>query len=117
MAIVAAGSEIARTDAAGLFQFCAIVNINLAAVNLLPLPALDGAPPPCLPSTTLPCILIPCLLPCPPWTARPPPPQPTAQSTPSPILTSPLAPRGRPAHPGCRHCARFTACLPALALD
>lgn len=26
----------------GLFQFCAIVNINLAAVNLLPLPALDG---------------------------------------------------------------------------
>jgi len=26
----------------GLFQFAAIVNINLAAVNLLPLPALDG---------------------------------------------------------------------------
>jgi len=42
VAIVAAGSEIARTDAAGLFQFCAIVNINLAAVNILPLPALDG---------------------------------------------------------------------------
>ncbi len=42
VAIVAAGSEIARADVAGLFQFCAIVNINLAAVNLLPLPALDG---------------------------------------------------------------------------
>lgn len=27
---------------AGLFQFCAIVNINLAVVNILPLPALDG---------------------------------------------------------------------------
>lgn len=42
VAIVAAGSEIARTDAAGLYQFCAIVNINLAVVNTLPLPALDG---------------------------------------------------------------------------
>ena len=42
VAIVAAGSEIMRTDSAGLFQFCAIVNINLAAVNILPLPALDG---------------------------------------------------------------------------
>lgn len=42
VAIVAAGSEVLRADAAGLFQFAAIVNINLAAVNLLPLPALDG---------------------------------------------------------------------------
>ncbi|KAF6256534.1 intramembrane metalloprotease [Scenedesmus sp. NREL 46B-D3] len=42
IAIVAAGSEIARTDAAGLYQFCAIININLAIVNTLPLPALDG---------------------------------------------------------------------------
>lgn len=42
VAIVAAGSEIARTDVAGLYQFCAIVNINLAVVNILPLPALDG---------------------------------------------------------------------------
>ncbi|KXZ44718.1 hypothetical protein GPECTOR_63g44 [Gonium pectorale] len=42
VAIVAAGSEVVRTDAAGLFQFAAIVNINLAAVNILPLPALDG---------------------------------------------------------------------------
>eukprot|EP00775_Hariotina_reticulata_P009294 gene9294-9459_t len=42
VAIVAAGSEIARIDVAGLYQFCAIVNINLAIVNILPLPALDG---------------------------------------------------------------------------
>jgi len=42
VAIVAAGSEIAKTDSAGMFQFCAIVNINLAVVNMLPLPALDG---------------------------------------------------------------------------
>lgn len=42
VAIVAAGADIAKTDSAGLFQFCAIVNINLAVVNLLPLPALDG---------------------------------------------------------------------------
>ncbi|KAG2495367.1 hypothetical protein HYH03_006635 [Edaphochlamys debaryana] len=42
VAIVAAGSEVLRTDAAGLYQFAAIVNINLAAVNVLPLPALDG---------------------------------------------------------------------------
>ncbi|EFJ48911.1 hypothetical protein VOLCADRAFT_80977 [Volvox carteri f. nagariensis] len=42
VAIVAAGSEVVRMDSAGLFQFAAIVNINLAAVNILPLPALDG---------------------------------------------------------------------------
>jgi RIP metalloprotease RseP len=42
VAIVAAGAEVARADGAGLFQFAAIVNINLAVVNLLPLPALDG---------------------------------------------------------------------------
>lgn len=42
VAIVAAGAEAARQDAAGIFQFAAIVNINLAVVNLLPLPALDG---------------------------------------------------------------------------
>ena len=42
VAIVAAGAEAARADAAGIFQFAAIVNINLAVVNLLPLPALDG---------------------------------------------------------------------------
>ena len=42
VAIVAVGAEVARTNAAGLFQFSAIVNLNLAVVNLLPLPALDG---------------------------------------------------------------------------
>ena len=31
--------------AAGLYQFAALVNINLAIVNILPLPALDGEPP------------------------------------------------------------------------
>ena len=38
VAIVAVGAEVARADATGLFQFAAIVNINLAVVNLLPLP-------------------------------------------------------------------------------
>lgn len=42
VAIVAVGAEVAMSDIAGLFQFAAIVNINLAVVNLLPLPALDG---------------------------------------------------------------------------
>jgi RIP metalloprotease RseP len=42
VAILAVGSEVARTDSAGLFQFAALLNINLAAVNILPLPALDG---------------------------------------------------------------------------
>eukprot|EP00238_Polyblepharides_amylifera_P011041 CAMPEP_0196593580 /NCGR_PEP_ID=MMETSP1081-20130531/76014_1 /TAXON_ID=36882 /ORGANISM="Pyramimonas amylifera, Strain CCMP720" /LENGTH=423 /DNA_ID=CAMNT_0041917599 /DNA_START=282 /DNA_END=1553 /DNA_ORIENTATION=+ len=42
IAIVAVGAEVARTNALGLFQFCAILNINLAVVNTLPLPALDG---------------------------------------------------------------------------
>ena len=42
MAIVAAGAEVARVDFAGLYQFAAIVSINLAVVNALPLPALDG---------------------------------------------------------------------------
>jgi membrane-associated protease RseP (regulator of RpoE activity) len=38
VAIVAVGAEVARSDISGLFQFAAIVNINLAVVNLLPLP-------------------------------------------------------------------------------
>eukprot|EP00884_Botryococcus_braunii_P021151 jgi/Botrbrau1/771/Bobra.0181s0025.1 len=42
VAIVAVGAEVARNDISGLFQFAAIVNINLAVVNALPLPALDG---------------------------------------------------------------------------
>ena len=42
VAIVAVGAEVARVDFAGLYQFAAIVSINLAVVNALPLPALDG---------------------------------------------------------------------------
>lgn len=42
VAIVAFGSEVARTDASGLFKFGALINLNLAVVNILPLPGLDG---------------------------------------------------------------------------
>eukprot|EP00241_Pyramimonas_parkeae_P001486 CAMPEP_0114248472 /NCGR_PEP_ID=MMETSP0058-20121206/13594_1 /TAXON_ID=36894 /ORGANISM="Pyramimonas parkeae, CCMP726" /LENGTH=464 /DNA_ID=CAMNT_0001361887 /DNA_START=142 /DNA_END=1536 /DNA_ORIENTATION=- len=42
VAIIAVGAEVARNDLAGLFNFSAIVSINLAVVNTLPLPALDG---------------------------------------------------------------------------
>jgi RIP metalloprotease RseP len=42
VAIVNVGAEVARTDTAGLYQFAALVNLNLAVVNALPLPALDG---------------------------------------------------------------------------
>ena len=42
VAIVAIGADIARSDAASLFQFAALISINLAIVNILPLPALDG---------------------------------------------------------------------------
>ncbi|XP_024526597.1 membrane metalloprotease ARASP, chloroplastic [Selaginella moellendorffii] len=42
VAIVAVGAEVARSDVAGLFQFAALLNLNLAVVNILPLPALDG---------------------------------------------------------------------------
>eukprot|EP00898_Chlorokybus_atmophyticus_P000643 jgi/Chlat1/157/Chrsp1S03240 len=42
VAILAAGAEVARNEPPGLYQFAAIVNINLAVVNMLPLPALDG---------------------------------------------------------------------------
>ena len=38
VAILAAG----RNDANGLSQFAALINLNLAVVNILPLPALDG---------------------------------------------------------------------------
>jgi hypothetical protein len=46
VAIVAVGAEVARSDVAGLFQFAAILNINLAIINILPLPvrALHAAP-------------------------------------------------------------------------
>ena len=43
VAMLAVGAQVARgADPAGLFQFAAVVNLNLAIVNLLPLPALDG---------------------------------------------------------------------------
>ncbi|CAG9466005.1 unnamed protein product [Pedinophyceae sp. YPF-701] len=42
VAIVAAGADIARADSSGLAQFCAVVSLNLAVVNALPLPGLDG---------------------------------------------------------------------------
>lgn len=42
VAIVAIGADIARSDAASLFQFAALISINLAIINILPLPALDG---------------------------------------------------------------------------
>ncbi|MGQ9864786.1 MAG: RIP metalloprotease RseP [Pseudanabaenaceae cyanobacterium] len=42
VAIVAAGSEMARSGWLSLLEFAAMVSINLAVVNLLPLPALDG---------------------------------------------------------------------------
>jgi membrane-associated protease RseP (regulator of RpoE activity) len=44
VAILAAGAEVARANTGGLYQFAALININLAVVNILPLPALDGEP-------------------------------------------------------------------------
>ncbi|GLU17354.1 hypothetical protein SLE2022_337250 [Rubroshorea leprosula] len=43
VAIIAVGAEVARSpNVDGLFQFAAVLNLNLAVINLLPLPALDG---------------------------------------------------------------------------
>jgi membrane-associated protease RseP (regulator of RpoE activity) len=42
VAIVAIGANIARSDAASLLQFAALISVNLAIINILPLPALDG---------------------------------------------------------------------------
>jgi membrane-associated protease RseP (regulator of RpoE activity) len=42
VAIVAIGADIARSDATRLLQFGALISINLAIINILPLPALDG---------------------------------------------------------------------------
>lgn len=42
VAIIAVGAEVARSNIDGLYQFAALLNINLAVINLLPLPALDG---------------------------------------------------------------------------
>lgn len=40
--IVAEGAKIAQADVTSLFQFAALISINLAVINILPLPALDG---------------------------------------------------------------------------
>lgn len=42
VAIIAVGAEVAKSNADGLFQFAAVLNLNLAVINILPLPALDG---------------------------------------------------------------------------
>lgn len=42
VAIVAIGADIARSDVTNLFQFAILISINLAVINILPLPALDG---------------------------------------------------------------------------
>lgn len=40
--IVEWGANIAQSDAANLLPFMALISINLAVINILPLPALDG---------------------------------------------------------------------------
>ena len=40
--IVEIGASIAKSDAGNLLQFAALISINLAIINILPLPALDG---------------------------------------------------------------------------
>jgi membrane-associated protease RseP (regulator of RpoE activity) len=40
--IVQIGASIAQNDTASLFFFAALISINLAVINILPLPALDG---------------------------------------------------------------------------
>ncbi len=40
--IVAMGASIASSNAGSLFEFAALISINLAIINILPLPALDG---------------------------------------------------------------------------
>lgn len=40
--VVSVGAQLARDDAWTLLPFCAVISINLALMNALPLPALDG---------------------------------------------------------------------------
>lgn len=42
IAIVALGAQVARSNIDGLYEFAAVLNLNLALINILPLPALDG---------------------------------------------------------------------------
>lgn len=40
--VVSMGADLARNDAVALLTFCAVISINLALINSLPVPALDG---------------------------------------------------------------------------
>ena len=40
--IIEVGAQLAENDLGNLFQFGALISINLAIINILPLPALDG---------------------------------------------------------------------------
>lgn len=40
--VVSMGADLARNDTGALLTFCAVISINLALINALPLPALDG---------------------------------------------------------------------------
>uniref|UniRef100_A0A7S2ZL78 PDZ domain-containing protein n=1 Tax=Rhodosorus marinus TaxID=101924 RepID=A0A7S2ZL78_9RHOD len=40
--VVSMGADLARNDQASLLAFCAAISMNLAIINSLPLPALDG---------------------------------------------------------------------------
>ncbi len=42
VAIVSMGSQMVKSDFSSIFDFTAIISINLAVMNILPLPALDG---------------------------------------------------------------------------
>ncbi len=42
VAIVSEGAKMAKADPTNLFTFAALISINLAVINILPLPALDG---------------------------------------------------------------------------
>jgi membrane-associated protease RseP (regulator of RpoE activity) len=42
VAIVSEGAKLAKADPTNLFMFTALISINLAVINILPLPALDG---------------------------------------------------------------------------
>lgn len=42
LGVVSMGADLARNDTAALLTFCAVISINLAVINALPLPALDG---------------------------------------------------------------------------
>ena len=63
--VVAAGADAVKQDPAGLFQYAALINVNLAVVNTLPLPVrcrvLAGMP--CMCTTPRASLLLLLLLP------------------------------------------------------